>query len=119
MLNRATAHIQNGIGIPLFIQVCSFVNSKSHVFIKSFGLRILFIYRQSLDGIGFDPVLDQPFSQTFSPFFRSDEQHFQSVALDPHKGHGAACFIFRKYQVGNFVQRLRHVFFYALDFAVR
>ena len=58
LLNCSTAHIQNGVGISLFIKVCSFVNSKTHVLIKPSGLRILFIYSQPLDGIVFDPILD-------------------------------------------------------------
>ena len=60
LLTCLTVHIQNGVGISLFIKVGSSVNSKTHVLIKSSGLRILFIYSQPPDGIVFNPILITP-----------------------------------------------------------
>ena len=39
--------------------------------------------------------------------------------LNPHKGHGAARFIFRNHQMGDPIQRLRDIFFDTFDFTVR
>ena len=52
------AHIQQRIGVPLFIKACPLVNMEAHVFIKSLSLRVLLIDRQPFNRIAFNPIFD-------------------------------------------------------------
>ena len=58
LIDYLKAHIQQRIGVPLFIKACPLVNMKAHVFIKSLSLRVLLIDRQPFNRIAFNPIFD-------------------------------------------------------------
>ena len=99
--------------------VYPFVNPEAHEFVKSFCLRVLFIYGHPPDVVVFDSIPDQAFSHSFAAFFRGNEQHGLCFVTDSHKGHGATRTVFRDQQMGDSVQCLRDMFFDVVDFAVR
>src|SRR5699024_3002319 len=85
-------HIQKGIWIPLLIQIGSFVNGKSHVFIKTNGLGILLIDRYPFYLFITLCPFQQLLSQSFSTFRRRNEQHLHSPFFRSVKRHRLACF---------------------------
>ena len=112
-------HVQQGIGVPLFVVVGPFIHPEAHVLIKASGLRVLLVHGQPRDGIVFDAVAEQARPQPLAPLRRGDEQHLQNAVLDAHKCDRPACLVLGCQQMGDPVQSLRHIRLYGANLAVR
>ena len=71
------------------------------MFIEAFCLGVLFINSQPFNGIVFNPISEQTFSQSFSPLLRCNKQHFQGTVLNSHKSFRTSCFILCDHQMFN------------------
>ena len=80
-------HVQKGIGAALLVAVGSPVSLEAHMLVEADGLRVLLVDRQFLQVVMANVVFQKLPSQSRAPLCRGKEQHFQTMAFEPHKGN--------------------------------
>ena len=80
----------------MLVRFCPFKRVETKMTVETFGLRILLIYIYIKGMIVFDGDVDKLLTESAAEMSGRDEQHFDFLSLDSHKGDG--CFTLMEYQ---------------------